>query len=91
MNWCKILDHKVVQLEQDNDRDVICTRCHSHGYWNQDEWQLNWFWWHLRLWWKLGEWWRDSCNRWEYWRYRLVGPRKPKAINTEVSDDDIPF
>lgn len=90
-NWCKVLAHRVVQLELDNDRDVICTRCGSHGYWNQDEWQLDWFWWHLRLWWLLGEWIRDLHSRFIYWRYTHLGRNQSIKAKTDVDDDDIPF
>lgn len=86
MNWCKVLNHKVTQLEQDNDRDVICARCGSHGYWNQDEWQLDWFWWHLRLWWMILDLW--LLLRQAVAALRLRPTRK---IDTNVSDDDIPF
>lgn len=83
---CKLIGHKVEQLEQDNDRDVICTRCGSHGYWHQDEWQLGWFWWPLRLWWTLRDWWlllRQAL--------RAAWPRPKRQIDTRVDDDDIPF
>jgi hypothetical protein len=87
-NWCKVLDHKPSNFTESGY--VVCARCGSHGYWHYHEWQVEWFWWHLRLWWmaKIGV--HDLRSRWDGWRRNYAGIDAPR-VETEVSDDDIPF